>query len=218
LKLAPQYTVSDADHHIQYPLPACLLPPYVSELVPQYDSPGSWLPAFLAMRDISHYVVGASIQYVVNQENRNVRLQSSSARSRNAILLALDNLRMPSHLSKMDLVASFSATFRIVLPDTLDLSQSDSPELAIEELELDALDSFCARLSERQIIHRVSDRAMTHSVQQIMKDISLLDSPTGQRGGGRPGLYVMNCPECHFVGGTELRASNIALPVSNLLL
>lgn len=190
-----------------------MLPPYISEIVPPDDFAASWLSQFLALRDVSHFVVGASLQYAVNRETRDVRLQSSSARSRNAVLNALDNLRMPSHLSKVDLVATFSATFRIVLPDTLDLSRRDSAESHTDEIELDALEALCARLNERQVIHRVSDLEMMHNVSQVIRNILLQDDPNGQFRASHPGLFVVNCPESHFVGGSQLRSSGYNFPV-----
>ena len=189
------------------------MPPYVSELVPHDGSGVSWLAQFLALRDISQFVVGASVQYAVNQETRNVRLQASSARSRNAILNALDNLCMPSHLSKMDLVALFSATFRIILPDTLDLSRRGSSEPPTVECELDALDALSARLAERQTIHRASDAEMVHGISQVVRNILIQDDPSGQFRASHPALYAVNCPECHFAGGSQLNASDIKLPV-----
>lgn len=158
-------------------------------------------------------MIGASIEYAVHQETREVGLKTASADSRNAILHALDNLRMPSRLSKRDLVSTFNATFRIILADTLDLSPSDSPELAVDECELDALDSLGARLGERQIIHRVSDAGMMRSVSQVIKEVLDHDGPSDQFGSPRPGLYVFNCPYCHLSGASQLRAANIQLPV-----
>jgi hypothetical protein len=169
---------------------------------------------------VSQFVVGASLQYAVNREARDIRLQSSSASSRNALLNALDNLRIPPHLSKMDLVATFNATFRIILADTPDISRRDSSELRIDEYELDALDALCARLNERQIIHRASDVEMMHSISQVAGNILLLDDPSGQfrTARPRPGLYAVNCPECHFTGASQLRSPDIKVPVCLLLL
>ncbi|KAK0610420.1 hypothetical protein B0T17DRAFT_112318 [Bombardia bombarda] len=194
-----------------YPLADCLSSPYISELVPQDDFAVNWLSRFLTLRDVSHFILGASIQYAANRESRNVRLQSSSARSRNAILHALENIRMPPNprISRLDMVTTFSATFCTILPDTLDLSRRGLSESRIDEYELDALDTLCARLKERQIIHRMSDREMCNSVAQAVRNIHLQDDPGGQFGTARPSLYTMNCPQGHVAGGSQLRSSDI---------
>lgn len=223
----------------QYPLPECLSSQYISELVPTGRDGGglsdsnNWLYEFLTLRDISHFIVGASIQYAANQETRDVRLQSSSARSRNAILRALNALRLPAHFPKPDLVASFNSIFRVILPDTLDLSSpsssSPAPEdfplspaaaaaadsVDIEDVELDALDALGARLTERQIVHRVSDGEMMHGMSQVIREVVVQDNPSGHQhiGASRPNLHVLNCPECHLVGGAQLRSHDIQIPV-----
>lgn len=165
---------------------------------------------------MSQYVVAASVQYAANRETRDVRLQSSSARSRNAVLTALDNIRTPPHLSRVDMVAAFSTSFRIVLPDTLDLSRGDGAGPRVDECELDALDALCTRLKERQVIHRVSDREMVHNISQVVRNILLQDDPSSRFAPARPGLYVVNCPECHLTGGSQLKSSGIHLPVCHL--
>ncbi|KAH6649676.1 hypothetical protein F5144DRAFT_479232 [Chaetomium tenue] len=195
----------------QYPLPPCLQPASVSELAPA-NGFGNWLSQFLALRDVSQFVIAASIQYAANGETRDVRLQASSARSRNAILTALDNLRTPPHLSRVDMVAEFSTSFRIVLPDTLDLSRREVSGPRVDECELDALDSLGTKLKERQIIHRVSDREMVHNVSQIVRNILLQDDPGGSFAPTRPGLYVVNCPGCHLTGASQLKFLGIQLP------
>ena len=171
---------------------------------------------------MSHFVVAASIQYAANHETRDVRLQASSARSRNAVLRALDALRLPAHLPKQHLVAAFNSTFRIILPDTLDLAPEDpvfdsdaSLVDGTDDLdELDALDALARRLSERQIVHRVSDAAAMQAMSQVVRDISLHDSPAGHFGtSSRPNLHVLNCSECHLIGGAQLRAHDIQVPV-----
>ncbi|KAK3319968.1 hypothetical protein B0T19DRAFT_361510 [Cercophora scortea] len=197
---------------VQYPLATCLSPQYILELAPRENFAVSWLSQFLALRDVSHFVVGASVQYAANRETRDVRLQSSSARSRNAILNALDNVRLPSHLSKVDMVATFSSSFRVILPDTLDLSRQSLAESRIDECELDALDALCARLKERQVIHRMSDKESMHNISQVVRSIALQDDPSGKVAAARPGLYVMNCSSCHFVGDSQLRSSDVRVP------
>jgi hypothetical protein len=201
-------------YNFQYPLPECLTSQYVSTIVPQEGFSGDWLSQFLALRDVSLFVVGASIQYTVNRETRDVRLQSSSARTRNAVLHALDNLRMPAHLSKMDLVSTFSETFRIILPDTPSLVRRNSTDSQNDENEMDAIDALCVRLCDRQVVHRVSDREMMHGVSEITRNIALLDDPSGQFRTTRPRLYVINCGRCHFAGDSQLRyLENLKFPV-----
>ncbi|KAK0669782.1 hypothetical protein QBC41DRAFT_319272 [Cercophora samala] len=187
-----------------FPLPPCLLPAAIADIVPA-GCFGNWLVQYLALRDVSHFVVAASIQYAANKETRDLRLQSSSARSRNAVLSALDTLRVPSQFSRVEMVATLSTIFRIVLPDTLDLSRHDTAGIRTEELELDALDALFARLAARQAIHRVSDREMVHNMSRVVRNIVLQDDPSGQFvPNKRPGLYAVNCPECHIVGASQL--------------
>ncbi len=162
----------------------------------------------MALRDVAQFVVGASVQYTLNRETRDVRLQSSSARTRNAVLHALENIRLPSHLSKVDLVSNFSDTFRIILPDTLSLTRRGSLDALADESDIDAIDAFCARLSDRQVVSRVSDREMMHSISQVTRNIELLDDPSGKLRATRPKVFVMNCEGCHTVGGGQLKASD----------
>lgn len=170
---------------------------------------------FLTLRDLSQFVVGASLQYSVNQETRDVRLQSSSARTRNAVLRTLENIRLPPHLSKLDMIAAFSDTFRVVLPETLNLARCSDDGLGNESDTLDALDALIQRLNDRQVIHRVSDREMMHNVSRITKNIELLDDPSGHFKGSRPKLFVLNCRKTHVVGESQLKRSERAhLPVS----
>jgi hypothetical protein len=186
-------------------------------IVPQDGFSEDWLAQFLALRDISQFVVGASVQYSVNRETRNVGLQSSSARSRNAVFHALEHLRMPSHLSKLDVMATFSDTFRIILPDTLQLSRRDSMDSRADETEMDALDMLCSKLCERQVVHRASDRELVHSVSEITRNIALLDDPTSQFRSTRPRLFALNCNMCHVAGESQLRSlRNISIPVSDV--
>lgn len=183
--------------------------------MPSYQLPVDWLAQFLALRDVSHFVVGASVQYTANQESRDVRLQTSSAKARNAVLNAANNLRLPRHLSKADLLATFDATFRIILPDTLDVSRRPSNDSLPDDDEIDALSLFCERLAQRQAIHRVSDIDLTNAVSQVTRDILVQDDPTGSQYHitAHPGLYVLNCSACHLVGGTQLRSAGLNLPV-----
>jgi hypothetical protein len=189
---------------MQYPLAECLSSQYVSSIVPQDGLPGDWLVQFLALRDVSQFVVGASVQYVMKRETRDVRLQSSSARTRNAVLHALEYLRMPGHLSKIDLVSTFSDTFRVILPDTLNLGRRDYSDP--DEYEIDAIDLLCTRLSARQVLNRVSDHELSRSISEVTRNIALLDDPSGQFRSSRPRIWVLNCPESHVVGESQLKA------------
>ena len=195
-------------------MPECLSPQYVRAIVPEHNTSDNWLAQFLALRDISHFVVGASLDYTVNQEMREVGLQASSANCRDAILHVLDDLHMPPRFPKRELVSTFTATFRSILPDTLDITSSDSAELAIDEIELDALDLFITNLRARQIIHRVSDTDMMRSVSQLVRQVLDYDNPDEQFGAPHPGLYAVNCSHCHLFGASQLRALNLQVPVS----
>ncbi|RDL29639.1 TolB, C-terminal [Venustampulla echinocandica] len=188
-----------------YPLPDCLSSQNVSTIVPSNGFSEDWLPQFLALRDISHFVVGASVQYVVNRETRDMRLQASSARIRNAVLHALDNLRIPGHISRADLISTFSETFRTVLPETPGFVRRISSDSQFDESEMDAIEALCSRLSDRQLIHRLSDREMMHSLSETTRLIALLDDPSGQFRAARPRLYAMNCSTCHLFGDSQLR-------------
>jgi hypothetical protein len=195
-----------------------LTAPYIDELAVYYDDfSASWLSQFLALRDISQFWVGASLQYMSNREQHDAGLQSACAESRNAILNALNNMSMPSNFTQTDVVSVFGETFRLILPDTPHLAGWDAVEHIIDDYQaLDALDSFATKLSERQIIHRVSDREVMRSVSQVISNI-LQEDPGSQYRGPRPGLYVTNCPECHLAGENQLRFSGLQLPVCTLL-
>ncbi|KAH8890597.1 hypothetical protein GQ53DRAFT_866911 [Thozetella sp. PMI_491] len=195
-----------------YPLPDVLSPAYISQLVPRDDLTSGWLSQFLSLRDIAHYLLGASVQCVANGNTHDPQLQASCEGSRNAILYALDNLRLPSHLSRVEMLSTFGAILRINLPSTPELSHSDASYLSDDEYELDALDTFVRRLAERQVIHRVSDRELMHTISQVVGNIHLHDGPGGQYSTGRPGLYALNCPECHLAGDSQLRLSEIKIP------
>jgi hypothetical protein len=153
----------------------------------------------------------------VNRETRDVRLQTSSARTRNAVLNALENIQMPTHLSKIDLITTFGDTFRIILPDTLRSGRPNSSD--DDEHEVDAIDGLCARLLDRQVVNRVSDREMMHSISEITRNIALLNDPSGQFRAARPKIYAFNCQRCHLVGDSQLRNDeNITFPVCFLIL
>lgn len=123
---------------------------------------------------------------------------------------------MPSNFSQVDLVSHFSASFRIILPDTLDLSQVDGGESHIDEYEIDALDGFCSRLAQRQVIHRVSDLDTTHGISRVLTNILSYDTPGDHYQSTSPEVYVLNCPQAHVAGSGQLRNSNIFLTVSEV--
>jgi hypothetical protein len=133
--------------------------------------------------------------------------------TRNVILQTLSRIQMPAHLSRVRMQATFSEIFRIVLSDTPNLG---NPGQCEDENVIDAIDSLCARLTDRQVIHRVSDWEMTHNIAAITRNLAALDDPTGQlKGTISPRLYVMNCSRCHLVGSSQLRKfGNPKLPVS----
>lgn len=172
----------------------------------------------LALRDVSQFIVGASVQYYVNGATRDVKLQTISARTRNAVLHAVENIQLPAHLSKLDLGENLSDTFRLILPDTMTLVRKCSLGGPPDDYDIDAIDALCAKLCDRQVLNRVSDREMMHSVTQIIKSIELSDDPGGQTKPTRPRVFAVNCEECHVVGESQLAESGqFILPVSNLI-
>ncbi|PGH17151.1 hypothetical protein AJ79_01289 [Helicocarpus griseus UAMH5409] len=189
-----------------YPLAHCLLPESVSTIVQKDSSSGHWLRQFLALRDITQFVVGANIQYAVNTGSQSTQLQEISSGTRNAVLVALDNIKTPHQFSKADLVACFTDGFRIALPDTPNVTTRDSSDSDDDENAADALDSFYQKLNCRQMVSRISDREVVHSITEITRNIALLDDPSGQFRANRPRLYVLNCQECHLAGYSQLRA------------
>jgi hypothetical protein len=169
----------------------------------------------LTLRDISLFVVGSFVQYVVNNETRDARLQECSVETRNAILSVVERLHMPQHFSRLDLLEMFSKTFRIILPNTPAIVRRGSSEMQAEECEIEALDALRARLEDRRSIQRVSDQEMIRNISEVTRKISLLDDPSGQFRASSPRLYALNCPKCHFVGDSQLRySSKVMLQVS----
>lgn len=161
---------------------------------------------FLALRDISHFVLGVSIQDASNGEARDPRLPSASAQSRDAALSALDNIRVPDNVSREDLASALIAVFRIILPDPLNSSQKGQVEAWMDEHDLDALDNLSRRLRGRQAIHRLSDRDMTHRISQVLGYIAHQNGQASSHfGAAYPAQYVVNCPDCHFNGGAYLQ-------------
>lgn len=126
---------------------------------------------------------------------------------------------MPPQLSRVELTKMFGDIFQIILPDTPSLATEDARVYVGDEYEVDAMDDFCRSLSNRQMLHRVSDRQMMRGISDVTRSISLLDDPSGQHKSTYPRIYVLNCRACHFAGDTQLNyAENLEFPVRLFLL
>lgn len=163
--------------------------------------------------------MGASLQYAANAETREVRLQQNSLASRNAVFGALQNLQLPSQFSKVDVVASFNDSFRLIHSDTPDLSSLSFDEPSHGEYVVDALDEFAEKLTRRQTIQRASDREAALNITRITRCIQLQDDPDGMFTSIKsPSQYILDCPNGHTVGGSQLRANGIntmaSLPIN----
>jgi hypothetical protein len=126
-------------------------------------------------------------------------------------------MRLPGYLTKIDLITTFNESFRIILPDTSIIAMRDSRESHVDEWELDAIDILCAKISDRQIINRVSDREAIQSISKIIRKIETFNDESGQKRSIRPKIYSVNCPKCHLLGDTDLihaRNEGLRLPVS----
>ncbi|TGO15708.1 hypothetical protein BPAE_0548g00010 [Botrytis paeoniae] len=206
-----------------YPLNDCFSTKYVSTLILADGSGGGggggggsggggWLAQFLTLRDVTQFVVAASIQYTINGETRDAYLPAASERTRNAVLRAIENMRIPTRFSKEDLVGTFTDQYRIILPDTPDLRRQ-SMQIETDDKELDAIDALCLRLNDRQIISRVSDREMMHTISEITKRILALDDPSRHAKSSRPRIYTLNCSRCHLAGASQMRyLENLKFP------
>ncbi|TQV96737.1 WD40 repeat protein [Cordyceps javanica] len=193
-----------------FPLTTCLQPPSILELVSAETASTSWLSQFMALRDISQYIIGVSLQNATRFETCDRQLRQSSLASRNAVFEALQDLQIPAQFSKADVVASFNAYFRLILWDTPELSTLSFDEPKKGEYIADALDELSEKLSQRQAIHRTSDRETSTNISRIMKSIQIQDDPEGNYMGSQsPSQYVFNCPNSHTVGGAQLRAGGI---------
>ncbi|GFF60150.1 hypothetical protein IFM51744_10193 [Aspergillus udagawae] len=207
-----------------YPLPDCLSSSSVATIVPQHGSSQSWLSQLLGLYDVSQFVVGANVQFAANTRKFcDPELERTSKSSRDAVLHALNRIRLPPYVSAGHLIPMISEDFRIILPDTPSLVQHRHDGNMV-----DALEALRERLGHRLMIHRVSDGAMMHSVSQITKYIELLDDPSDQLRSASPALYVVNCQECHLLGSSQIRdiahltlldnasgASGVALPTAS---
>ncbi|KAH3019392.1 hypothetical protein KXW60_006137 [Aspergillus fumigatus] len=207
-----------------YPLPDCLSSSSVATFVPQHGSSQSWLSQLLGLYDVAQYVVGANVQFAVNTRKVcDPKLERASKSSRDAVLHALNRIRLPPYVSAGHLIPMISEDFRVILPDTPSLGQHRRDRNTV-----DALEALRERLGHRLMVHRVSDGAMMHSVSQITRYIELLDNPGDQLRSASPALYVVNCQECHFLGSSLVRqiatltqlddaggASGVALPTES---
>ncbi|KAM3462732.1 hypothetical protein MY5147_004998 [Beauveria neobassiana] len=152
----------------------------------------------------------ASLQYSAKSETCDEQLFRHSLASRNAIFAALQNLQIPSQFSKVDVVASFNAYFRLILWHTPDLAHSSLNECSRGEYVPDALDELTERLTQRRAIQRSSDREMTLNISKITRSIQIQDDPEGSYITSQsPSQYVLNCPSSHTVGGSQLRATGV---------
>ncbi|KAI1925537.1 hypothetical protein LOZ58_006021 [Ophidiomyces ophidiicola] len=191
-----------------YPLPECLSPSYVSTLVEKEETSEQWLSQFLALRDVSHFVVGASIQHIVDEETPSVELQASCAKTRNAILMSLDSFRIPQNFSKLGMIETFSDIFEVILPDTPSVSIEDTSRLAFDEEAMDSIHAFCLSLNDRQVVHRVSDAHMMNAVSSIMNNIATFTEALPRIRPSHQRAYALNCPSCHFVEHYQFSDSN----------
>ncbi|EER23138.1 hypothetical protein CPC735_045080 [Coccidioides posadasii C735 delta SOWgp] len=196
-----------------YPLPECLSPGYVSTLVENEEASEQWLAQFLALRDVSHFVVGAFIQYIVDEETSDADLQASCANSRNAVLVSLDSFRIPQSLSKLEMIETFSEIFRLILPDTPNVSIEDASKLMFDEEATDAIHAFCLSLNDRQVVHRVSDAHLMNAMASILDNVALFVEPGPRPRSAYHRAYALNCPSCHFVEHFQFTdANNLKIP------
>lgn len=120
-------------------------------------------------------------------------------------------MRIPTHLSKVEMIATFVSTFRVALWDTLDLSGVGGSDLEGNLVALGSITALEERLKDRQLVHRISDREAASNISTITRGIQLLDDPSGQVVSYQyPTLFALNCSECHLVGGSQLRSYGIA--------
>ncbi|KAF3479877.1 WD40 repeat protein [Arthroderma uncinatum] len=190
----------------KYPLPECLSDRYVTTIVEQDGPSVNWLTQFLALRDITQFVVGASIQYAVTDETEDVYLPASCAKTRNAILASLDKIRIPSNYPKLELLSMFSEAFRTILPDTPPITGFRNHSGLLGDVNgVEAIKSFCLSLTNRQIIHRSSDGPLMRAIAEVNRRITLLDDPNETSDGTFPRAYALNCKSCHLAGDTQLR-------------
>ncbi len=183
--------------------------------MPQSGSSQNWLSQLLALYDVSQFVVGANIQHAVNnRRSGDAELEAASKKTRDAVLHAINGIRSPPHLSPGKLIPVISESFRIILSDTPSLVQHGSSRHDHDGNITDAWDTLHDKLSYRQMVHRISDRAVMHSVYQITRYIELLDDPSDQMKSTSPGLYVVNCQQCHLIGYSQVKKKEKTKPLT----
>jgi hypothetical protein len=154
---------------------------------------------------VSQFVVGANVQFAVNsQKLGDTELEAASKKTRDAVLYAINRIRSPPHLPPAKLVPVISESFRMILPDT-PVMQHGADSHDRDGNISDAWDMLREKLSYRQMIHRISDRAVMHNVYQITRYIELLDDPSDQLKSTSPRLYVVNCQQCHLIGYSQVK-------------
>ena len=169
------------------------------------DPSGAWLPSFLMIRDVSLFVLGASLQCATKAEFRTDDLRSASSGLRETVLRVLEDFQLPPYLSKVELSKAFDRIFSLMLPDTSPLlSQDMMTEIAVED-EVDALVLLHTTLCNRQILQRANDRGMRSHISEVTRQISVQDDPSGHYWSTTPTMFVVNCPSCHVVGGSQLK-------------
>ncbi|WEW60398.1 hypothetical protein PRK78_005883 [Emydomyces testavorans] len=196
-----------------YPLPDCLSPDYVSTIVSKEEASEQWLTQFFALRDISHFVVGAFVQHLVDEGAVDPGLQAACAESRNAILVSLESFRIPQNFCKLEMIETFSEIFRLILPDTPSVSVEDASKLVFDEEAMDGVHTFCVSLNERQVIHRVSDAQMMNAVSSIMRNAAPFVDASSRARSSCQRAYALNCSSCHFVEHFQfIDANNLQIP------
>lgn len=137
-----------------------------------------------------------------------MNLEATSAKTRDAVLHAIESIQIHPYFNKSDLISTFAHTFRAILPESPKLGRKLSSTSYIDDSEMDALDALHTKLSDRQIVNRASDHEMISSISKVTREIELLDDPSGLGRGSLPKLYAVNCKKCHIVGDSQLRRSD----------
>jgi hypothetical protein len=143
-----------------------------------------------------------------------MRLRTDAAAAREAVIAALDNLRLPMNLSRSEMVSIFAADFRTILPDT-GLHGWDAHGPGPDDGDLDALEALATRLTDRQLVHRASDQVLMHGISQVWTSIQEQDGLHSKSPPTWPALFVVNCPDTCLVGGTQFRKAGLHLPDSS---
>jgi hypothetical protein len=137
-----------------------------------------------------------------------MQLQSISAKTRDAVLQAIEAIKIHPYFNKQDLISTFAHAFRAILPEPPNFGRQKSSASYIDDSEMDALDRLHTKLGDRQIVNRASDHDMISSISKVTREIERLDDPAGQGRALAPKLYAVNCKKCHIVGDGQLRQSD----------